>query len=60
VLGAADDDIRLDTHSLKFFDACLCRFCLKLTGSLDIRDQCDMDQNRVFVSDLMLELADRL
>ena len=48
-----------DTHSLKFFDACLCRFCLKLTGSLDIRDQCDMDQNRVFVSDLMLELADR-
>jgi len=60
MFGTADDNIRLDTHSLKFFYTCLCRFCLKLTGSLNIRDQCDMDQDRVFVSDFMLELTDRL
>ena len=60
MFGTADDDIRLDTHSLKFFYTCLCRFRLKFTGSLDIRDQCHMDQDRIFVSDLMLELTDRL
>ena len=28
IFGTADNDIRLDSHSLKFFYTCLCRFCL--------------------------------
>ena len=34
MLGTADDDIRLDTHSLQLFDAGLGRLCLQFAGCL--------------------------
>ena len=59
MLGTADDDIRLDTHTLQLFDTCLGRFGLHLAGCFEIRDQCYMDQDCILVSDFVLELTDR-
>ena len=58
MLTPADDDIRLDTHSLKVFDAGLRGFCLELLGGMEIGDQRYMDQDRIFMSYFMLELTD--
>ena len=53
MFGTTDDNIRLDTQSLKFFYTCLRRFCLKLTGSLNI-EMCIRDR----VNDL-IKMAER-
>ena len=58
MLASAYQNIRLDSHSLQFLDACLCRLGLHFFGSLQIRDQGNMDQNRIVMSDIMLELTD--
>ena len=58
MLASADNDIRLDSHALQLLDTCLCRLCLHFLGSGEPWDQCDMDQNGIFVSDFMLELTD--
>ena len=58
VFRTADNDIRLDSHSLKFFYACLCRFCLHFLRRSQIRNQCNVDQDNIFCSALMLELTD--
>ena len=60
MLGTADDDIRLDTHSLQLFDARLCRLCLKLAGCLDIWNQCYMNEDCILVPYFVLELTDCL
>ena len=60
LLGAAYDDIRLDTHALKLLNTGLCRLCLKLSGSTQIRDQCNVTQDCILVSDFVLELTDCL
>ena len=60
MLGTADDDIRLDTHSLQLFDARLCRLCLKLAGCLDIWNQCYMNEDGILVPYFVLELTDCL
>ena len=60
MLGTAYDNIWLDTHSLKFFYACLGRFCLQFSGSRQIWNQCNMDQDCIIVSHFMLELTDCL
>ena len=58
MFAPAYDDIWLDAHSLQFFDACLCRLGLHLLRGAQIRDQRHMDQNGIFVPDLVLELSD--
>ena len=60
MLASANNDIGPYSHSLQLFYAGLGRLCLHFLGSLQIRDQGHMDQNSIFMSDLMLELADRL
>ena len=59
-LAAAHDDIWLKSHSLKLFNACLCRLCFQLLRSRQIRDQGNMNQHRIVAANLMLELTDRL
>ena len=59
-VGTTYQDIRLNTHTLQFFDTGLCRFGFKLSGSFQIWDQRHMDENTVLMSHIMLELAERL
>ena len=58
ILGAAYDNIRLDSHSLQLLYACLGRLRLHFLGCLQIRYQCHVDQNDIFKSFLVLKLAD--
>ena len=60
MLTSAYQNIRLNSHSLKFFYTGLCRFCLHLFRCFQIRNQCYMNQNRVVMSHIMLELTNRL
>ena len=60
IFGTAYDDVRLNSHSLKFLDAGLGRFRLHLLRCSQIRDQGNMDQDHIFPALFMLELADRL
>ena len=61
MLGTAYDDIRLDAHALQLFDAGLGRLGLQFAGCLQVRNQGDMDQNRVLHGrHVMLKLADGL
>src|SRR5699024_3831064 len=59
-VGTADQHVRLDTHPLQFLDTGLCRFGLKLSGALQVRDQSHMDEDAVLMTDLMLKLTERL
>ena len=59
-LGTAYNNIRLDSHTLQLFDRSLGWFGLHFAGCFQIRDQCDMDQDRIFMTNFMLELTDRL
>ena len=54
------NNIRLDSHTLQLFDRSLGWFGLHFAGCFQIRDQCDMDQYRIFMTDFMLELTDCL
>ena len=56
--AAADDDIGLDSHSLKLLNAGLGGFGFQFLGGAQIGNQGDVDQNRIFMSDLSLKLAD--
>ena len=59
-LGAADNDVGADSHSLQFFYTGLGGLGLHLLGSPQVGNQGYMDQNGVFVADFLLELPDRL
>ena len=56
----AYNNIRLDSHTLQLFDRSLGWFGLHFTGCFQVRNQCDMDQDCIFMTDFMLELTDRL
>ena len=58
-LGAADDNIRADSHLLQFLNALLGGFCFELTGAVQIRNQRYVDHAGIAGSDLDLELPDR-
>ena len=60
MLAAADDHVRLNTHSLQLLDGSLGGLCLQLTGCFNIRNECYMNEDRIFPAHLMLELADGL
>ena len=55
----ADNHIRPQTESLQFLNACLGRLCLHFAGGFQVGDQGDMNQHSIFMSDLMLKLANR-
>ena len=59
-LCTAYDDVRLNTHSLQLLNACLCWLGFHFTGSTQVWDECHMDQDSIFTSNIMLKLADRL
>ena len=60
MLASANQNIRLDSHTLQILDTGLSGLGLQFLGSAQVRDQGDMDQNSIFVSNLMLKLSDRL
>ena len=60
LLRAADEDIRLDADGAQFLDAVLRRLRLELAGSRDVRQQRDVDVERVVRADFLLDLADGL
>ena len=60
IFRTADDNVRLDTHTLQVFDAGLGRLGLHLLGGLQIGDQGHVDQDHIFPALFMLELPDRL
>ena len=60
IFASAYQYIRPQSHSLQFLDALLGWFCLHLSGCFQIRNQGYMDQNRILMTDLMLELTDGL
>ncbi|MNH95387.1 hypothetical protein D3C73_480280 [compost metagenome] len=58
MLCTANDDIRLNPDTAKFFDTVLSRLGLHFTGSLDIRDQSNVNIHHVLASNITLDLAD--
>ncbi len=59
-LGAADEDVRLDADLAHLADGVLGRLGLQLARGLDVRDQRDVEAERVADARLDLQLADRL
>ena len=51
-LGAANDDVRLNADLAQLGDRLLGRLGLSLTRRLDVRQQRDMDETDIFLSDL--------
>ncbi len=47
-IRSAENDIGLDSDSLEFPDAVLCGLCFEFSGCLDIRDQCQVNEDRLF------------
>ena len=60
MLAPAYDDVRLDSHALQLLHACLRRLGLHFLGCAQVGNQRHMNQYGIFVSDLVLELADGL
>ena len=60
IFGAADNDVRPDTHALQLTHRRLRGLCLHFAGTVKIRDQRDMNHARVIRADLLHELTDRL
>ena len=58
--GPAKEDIGLDADLAQLFDAVLRRLCLHLSRGLDERDQREMDEERVFFSEIVAKLPDSL
>ena len=56
MLGPTYDDIRLNTDSLQLFYARLRRFCFHFTGSFQIWNQGNVDQNGVPSSHVLQNL----
>ena len=59
-LGAADEDVGLDTDLHQLAHRVLRRLGLHLAGGRDVRHQREVDEDRVLAADLLAELADRL
>ena len=60
ILGTADEDIRLETKPLKLTYAHLRRLRLQLLGRMQIRNQRHMNHDGILMTDLLLELTNRL
>ncbi|SCH06300.1 Uncharacterised protein [uncultured Clostridium sp.] len=60
MFAPADDNIRPDPHTLQILHRSLGRLGLQLAGRLNIRNQGHMNQNRVLMAHIVLELTDRL
>ncbi len=59
MLRPAYDDVRLDADAAQLLDAVLGRFRLHFSGSLNVRNQRDMDIHDVVTADIALDLPDR-
>ncbi len=60
ILGTADEDVRMKTESLELTYAHLCRLRLQLLGRMQVRNQRHMNHDSILMTDLLLELTDRL
>ncbi len=58
-LGAANDDVRLDTDLAQLGDRLLGWLGLRLARRLDVRQQRDMDETDIFLSDFQRVLPQR-
>ena len=58
LLGAADEDVRLDTDLPELADRVLRRLGLQLAGRLQVRHEREMDVEAVLLADVERELAD--
>ena len=59
-LGAADEDVRLDSDLHQLAHRVLRRLGLQLARRRDVRHQREVDEDRVLAADVVAELADRL
>ena len=59
-VGAAEQDVRLDADRAQLLDRVLGRLGLQLAGARDVRQQRQVDVDRVVARQLVAELADRL
>ena len=60
LLRAADEDVRLDADGAQLLDAVLRRLRLELASCRDVRQERDMDVERIVRADFLLDLADGL
>ena len=58
-VGAADDEVGLDTDAAQLLDGVLGRLGLELARRRDIRDERDVDVADVVAPDVLAQLADR-
>ena len=58
MFASAYQNVRLDSHSLKFLDTCLGRFGLHFLRSFEVWDQGYMNEDCIVMSHIMLELTD--
>ena len=59
-IGAADQDVGLDSDRQQLLDRVLGRLGLELVGGGDVGHERDVDVDRVAAADVQAELADRL
>src|SRR6185312_8549608 len=59
-LGAAKQNVGLDTERAQFLHAVLCGLGLELLRGVDPRDQRDVDEKRIFAPDLVAHLPNGL
>ena len=60
LLGAAQQDVRLDTDRLQFLHRMLRRLCLQFAGRGDVRDQRDMQETGLLAAKFVAKLANGL
>src|SRR5690606_20641913 len=60
VIGARQDHLRLDAQAAKLADAVLRRLGLQFAGGADVRQEGDVDVERLVAPDVGAKLADRL
>ena len=60
IFGTADENIRLKTESLELTYAHLRRLRLQLLGRMQVRNQRDVNHDGILMTDLLLELTNRL
>ena len=60
IITAANEDIRLNTDTLQFFDGMLSGLCFQLTGRRKVRNERNMDKAALILRKLSFKLANSL
>ena len=60
IFTAAEQNIRRDTDLTELFDTVLSRLGLHFACGLDVRNQCEVDEDTILFAHIVGDLADRL